>query len=210
MTVYHEGRIILIEGAQRSGKTLLGSLFGANACMRGKTVWSNLEFRFPHEPIDFYALTLQNDIGQLRNGLIFIDELNFLSDGRDSGKDYSKDFTKFALQVKKLGITFVGTTHLLDYVDRRLRENFDLLIRTRAFPVRRPDGVPPTHLKLHVQNGPNQDWIDRRLTLQLTPRMLGLYDSAHVYNPFRNMPSAKKKVKAKGSTRKVAEGVIEQ
>lgn len=181
-----EGSINVYEGQQRSGKTLTGTIFALEAYKQKKLqVFSTLGFRFPFTPLNFNKMKLDNASNPLTDGHAFIDELNFYLDARGAMSKLNKDFCKFLLQVKKQGLTLTGTTHRLNYLDIRFRQNYDLKIMPEVFP-KYPDR--PEVLKLTILNGPVTKRFNKTVKLKVEP-FLGLYDTRHVFNAFEGAPS---------------------
>lgn len=182
-----EGNIIVFEAPQRYGKTLGGCLWSLDAHQHGKTVYSTLAFKFPYKPLNFNQLKLENSNNPLRNGHLFIDELNMYLDARASMSKVNREFASFLLQVKKQGLTLTGTTHHLDYLDKRFRQNYDYKIQTEVFP-KFPN--TPDILRMKIQNGPTTRYCNKTITIKVRP-FLGLYDTLHVFNPFDGMSTDK-------------------
>lgn len=189
-----EGQTILFEGPQRRGKTLAGVLYALNAHQKGRNVFSNIHLEFPHKPLEFWDLELEDGSRRYWNGHIFIDELNFFFDSRASMSKANKQFAAYLLQQKKQGCNLTGTTHNLSYLDVRLRQNYDYIIRPSVYP-EYPE--TPKTLTLHIENGPLQRHLSRKVQINIEP-FLGLYDSFQVYDPFK-VPD--KPVKTKPTSR---------
>src|SRR5688572_2312286 len=129
-----EGNIIAFAAKQRRGKTLSGCLWSLDAYQHKKKVFSTIEFKFPYTPLKFTELKLENENNPLRNGHLFIDELNMYLDARASMSKVNREFCSFLLQVKKQGLTVTGTTHEMLYLDKRFRQNYDFEIQTDVYP----------------------------------------------------------------------------
>lgn len=173
-----EARIVIIESKQRGGKTLTGAILAKEAQRKGRKVFSIIPFEFPHELIRFSDLRPEN-APKFRGSFVYIDELNFFFDARESMTIKNRKAGRFFLQLLKQGIILVGTTHELDYLDFRLTDNYDLRFNVRVFP-EFPE--VPERLEILITNGPN---IDRRIskTFALDPHpFLGIYDTTYVVN----------------------------
>lgn len=180
-----EGSTLVFEGPQRSGKTLGMVIFALDAYQHGRSIFSNIQLGFPHSALDFSDIKLADGESRFRNGHVVIDELNFYFDARRSMSGPNVEFGAFLLQQKKQGCNLTGTTHNLNYLDIRLRGNFDYIIKPRVYPA---FPAAPRILRLVVQNGPLQKPGRKIFTLDCTP-FLGLYDSFAVYDPFKNAPA---------------------
>lgn len=160
---------------------MAGVIWALDSYQCGRKIFSNIQLGFPHNPLQFHEIKLEDGASPYWNGHIFIDELNFYFDARRSMKNENITFSTFLLQQKKQGCHLTGTTHDLMSLDVRLRENFDFLITPKVYPAY---PHPPQILKMRITNGPLQDEIDKTITLDCRP-FLGLYDSFAVYDPFR-------------------------
>lgn len=187
-----EGHTIIFEAPQRYGKTLAGTIFALDAHQIGRNVFSNIQLGFPHEPLEFSEIALEEGNRKYWNGHIFIDELNFYFDARRSLQKSNIEFSAFLLQQKKQGCNLTGTTHDLMSLDVRLRNNFDFLVSPSVTP-KFPES--PHILKMVIENGPLQAPFRRTLAIDCRP-FLGLYDSFAIYNPFKAVPK-KEKTRAK-------------
>lgn len=189
-----EGNTIIFEAPQRCGKTLAMVMWELDSYQRGRKIFSNIQLGFPHEPLQFSDVALEDAAGGKSpywNGHVGIDELNFFFDARRSMKPENIQFSAWLLQQKKQGCNLTGTTHDLMSLDLRLRDNYDYLIRPTVYPAY---PAVPQLIKMEIENGPLQKRMKRTLTLDCRP-FLGLYDSFAVYNPFKVAPKGRQPVK---------------
>lgn len=177
-----EGQIIVKNGPQRSGKTLGGCIWALNSLHQKRKIYSTIEFKFKHTPLDFYHLRLEDNANELVNSHIFIDELNFYLDARAAMSKVNREFSKFLLQSKKQGVLLSGTTHALSYLELRFRQNYDFIINCAVYP--KYPAVPEI-LTMNILNGPLQEHTNKTVTINVKP-YLGLYNTRHVYNPFQS------------------------
>lgn len=191
-----EGSTTIFEGAQRSGKTLGMVIFGLDAFQSGRTVFSNIQLGYPHEPLEFQDIHLEDGQSRFWNGHIEIDELNFYFDARRSMSGPNLEFGAYLLQQKKQGCNITGTTHNLDYLDVRLRQHYDYLIVPTVYP---KFPAAPQLLKLTIHNGPLQAYRRPRNLVLDCRRYLGLYDSFAVYDPFKSKKMDEEFPKRRGS-----------
>lgn len=196
---FREGKITIIEGPQRSGKTLAMSILAYDEHVNQKSeILTNIayehpitkEIRIPFKPLNFFELTMEH-ISDVKNRAITIDELNFYLDARGSMTKVNRRFSQWLLQSKKMGINTYGTTHNLAYLDLRFRENFDFLIQPRTiyetFRAKNGQEVKkPIALVLKWFNGPNQKHFRKTMTFDFraSPNLLSMYNSRHTFNPF--------------------------
>lgn len=200
--VYKEGKITIIEAPQRKGKTLTMSILALDEYIARRTpiittiAYENPEthkIKIPYEPLNFFQLTMAHIDGFL-NRCITVDELNFYLDSRGSMTKVNRRFCQWLLQSKKMGINTYGTTHGVDYLDLRFRENFDYLIQPNVHYETINEGTKqemqiPRYLVMKWMNGPNQARLNKTITLDFhkKPQLLGMYNTRNVFNPFQEM-----------------------
>lgn len=178
-----EGLTLVFEAPQRYGKTLGMVMWAFDEFTKGRRIFSNIQLGFPHEPLQFREIKLQDGVSPFWNGHIVIDELNFYFDGRRSMKQDNLEFSAFLLQQKKQGCNITGTTHNLESLDIRFRQNYDYVIRPRVYPAW--PVVPPRVIALEIESGPRQRRFRKTLFLECM-KYLGMYDTAAVYDPFKS------------------------
>lgn len=195
---YKEGRITVLEAAQRCGKTLGMAILALDEFIATrKPITTNIAYedpitrlcKIPFKPLNFFELTMEK-IGVFTNRCITIDELNFYLDCRGSMTKMNRRFCQWLLQSKKMGINTYGTTHSLAYLDLRFQENYDFLIQPKTYYAQDFLGNPiPRYLVLKWFNGPNQNHFRKTVTVDFAkrPDLLGLYNSRHTFNPFAEM-----------------------
>lgn len=214
-TFYQEGRIVILEAPQRAGKTLGMSILALDEYIKCRQpVITNIAYedpvtglvRIPYKPLNFFELTMEK-IGQFTNRPITIDELNFYLDSRGSMTKINRRFGQWLLQSKKMGISTYGTTHSLQYLDLRFRENFDYLVQPTTLyhnvfnEQLRVEEKKPAVLVMKWYNGPNQKHFRRTITIDFRkrPDLLGMFNSRNVFNPFAEMEEqmAREKIEKK-------------
>lgn len=176
-----EGFTIIFEAPQRFGKTLSMVIWALDYYQHGRNVFSNIQLGFPHSPLEFSDIRLEDGASKYWNGHVVIDELNFYFDARRSVSGPNLEFGSFLLQQKKQGCNITGTTHDINYLDLRLREHYDFAIRPSVYP-KYPN--VPQYLKMEIENGPLQPRTRKTIIVECG-RFLGLYDSFAVYDPFK-------------------------
>jgi len=118
--------IQLIVGNQGSGKTLFMAKMGLKAVNEGKKVYSNFKLNYEHT-----ILTFDDLMGcKLNNCVVLLDEAHLWGlDSRDSLKRHNKALVKqFVVQVRKQGVILYICTQFPNAIDRRVRDNLDLMI----------------------------------------------------------------------------------
>lgn len=179
-----EGQTIIFEGPQRVGKTLAAVAWAHLAYMQGRRIHSNVWLGFPHERLHFRDVSLEGE-SRFRGAHVFIDELNFFFDGRRSLSAQNLRFAAFLLQQKKQGCNVTGTTHSLDSLDVRLRDNYDWVCRPRVHPAY---PATPNLLRCDFEAGPLQTRPNHKprkwgFVVRAGPFM-GLYNTFETYDPF--------------------------
>lgn len=185
-----EGSTVIFEAPQRRGKSLGAVIWAWDAYEHGRNVFSTIQLGIPHEQLTFADIDLEQGSKRYWNGHIFIDELNFFFDCRRSMSSANIRFGNYLLQQKKQGCNLTGTTHSLEYLDRRIRDNHDFVVTPRVYPA---FPKPPETLKLHIRNGPTMPPFEKKITVDCRP-FLGLYDSYAVYDVMAGF----QKTKARG------------
>lgn len=181
-----EGEITIIEAPQRWGKTLAGFIRANDAWHKGRNIFTNIQFGIPHQRLEFKNIKLTDETNTesiFRGGHIFVDELNFYFDGRRSMRNLNLQFGAFLLQQKKQGCNLEGTTHSLESLDIRIKENYDKLIRTSVYP-KYP--AKPEWLTMEITNGPRHEYFYQKFAMRCA-QYLGWYNSFVVYDPFQGM-----------------------
>jgi hypothetical protein len=127
------GLIIIVIGAQGSGKT--------NFCVRSawkdhciqKRIISNVHLKFPYENLKFDDMINT----RLDNGSVIIDEAALF--GFNSRQSMSKKnielCSNWLLQIRKKKLNAVFTVQQLHVLDRRLRDNADYYVYCQKFAV---------------------------------------------------------------------------
>lgn len=189
-----EGRFILIEGKQRAGKTLLMAILAYLEYQNSRKIFTNIAYSFDYKPIYFQELDLNDKsvVAQIRNSCVTFDEIWMLMDKRNSNSKANRKFSRWLFQIKKMGVNLYGTTHDVDLLDKRARENFDYVFQVRAIPPHesRPKDIPPTHLAVHIENGPLQRYLNKTKTIKVLPHFIDLYDTENVFDPLEPPPSS--------------------
>lgn len=197
-----EGSTTVFDAPQRKGKTLAGVLWGLDAWQNGRTFFPSMPVGFPHEPLEFTEIDLEDAENNRRfwNGHIYVDELNFYFDARRSMSKDNRKFGTFLLQQKKQGCNLTGSTHNINYLDLRIRQNHDYLIHPEVFP---PYPEVPQVLIMRIEGGPLVGAFYKKIALEIKPVFLELYDSFQVYNPFKNLDETPRAKRPVGRPRKV-------
>lgn len=177
-----EGQITLWEAFQRKGKTLGLTIKAYQAFKKERPVFTNYDVTFEHRKLDFSEIVLHEGRSPFFGGHIAIDELNFLFDGRNSMSRDNREFSAQLLQQKKQGCNLEGTTHDVESLDVRIRDNHDWVINPEVYPAY-PE--KPVLMKLRIRNGPLQPYTRKVIgPFDIRP-YLGMYDTLAIHNPFK-------------------------
>lgn len=123
--------IIALNGIIGSGKTLTMTYLGYKQYKKGSDIVSNYRLNFPHkivtkQDIENYA---KSDT-QLKNCTFLFDEAHIFLDCRTSAKNIVN--TYFILQSRKRGVDIYYSTQYFGQVDKRLRDQTDLVFECTA------------------------------------------------------------------------------
>lgn len=123
--------IVLYKGRRGAGKTLTMTKDAYNYYCMGWTVYSNIEFNFPHEYISEDDILNIDGDSPIANCVLVIDEIQILLDSRRSARNRNVDFSYFIQQIRKRGIILLCTTQFTGTVDLRLRQHVDVLVKPK-------------------------------------------------------------------------------
>jgi len=157
--------IHLITGKQGSGKTLFLVKSAYAGHLKGKTVYSNIDLKFPYKPMDY------NDIidCKYKDAIVLIDEVHQLLPSRRSMSKINKEICdSFLSMVRKKNLELYGTTQTFRKVDVRFREEADFnyicskfaLIKNRFVEIISTDNLSPDipiFIKMFIQESYSGD-----------------------------------------------------
>jgi len=122
--------IVGIVGQMGSGKTLSMVFFAYHYQKQGKKILSNFRVRFPHRIITKKDI-IEYGKGcskELEDTLICLDEVQIMLDSRLHAKKGNRLISYMLLQSRKRSVDWFYTTQQFHNVEKRLRENTDLII----------------------------------------------------------------------------------
>lgn len=122
--------IIGFIGRMGSGKTLSMTRYAYKYFCAGYKIYSNIKFNFPYTEYTLKDLVdfANNDV-PLYKSLIILDEAHIFLDSRNSQRGINKIVSYFLLQTRKKGCHLYYTTQRFHQIDKRLRDNSDVLIQ---------------------------------------------------------------------------------
>jgi hypothetical protein len=116
-------------GRMGSGKTLSMVKYAHYYYKRGYKVYSNVKLNFPYETYNLETLLdYANSEESLLNSVILCDEMHIFLDSRNSGSKRSRILSYFLLQTRKKDVKLFFTTQRFHQVDKRLRDNAEVII----------------------------------------------------------------------------------
>lgn len=120
-------KIVLYKGKKGSGKTLTMVKDGYNYYKDGWLVLRNFNAKFGVKVSNDLLRKLSRD-SPIRNCVIMIDELQILYDARRSSSKTNVNVSNFIQQIRKRNIILLGTTQYTATVEKRIRENSDVVV----------------------------------------------------------------------------------
>jgi len=171
--------IIAFCGKMGSGKTLSMTYFARMMQERGRDIISNYTLNFKHrliskKEIQEYGKTKG---ASLKDVMMLIDEAQTMLDCRQHQKN--RIITYFILQTRKRGCDLAYTSQQFANVEKRLRENTDLIFECN--PVKNKKGeleyIQLTHFNYHGRDTFSANAVTY---LKVTPELFKLYDSYEI------------------------------
>lgn len=125
--------IIMFIGGMGSGKTLTMTAEAIKYTLKGFKIYSNYKLEcIPYIPLTKKVFDeLIKDKTSLQEAVLLIDEIHIWLDSRSSMKKKNKAISYFLLQTRKRNVRLLCTTQHPDQVDKRLRNNIDILVFCR-------------------------------------------------------------------------------
>jgi len=111
--------VLLFSGKPGSGKTL--SVVHYLARDKRKTIFSNVKLNIPGKEVYMFSPKKYAEIRKLRNGIVFVDEANFVFASR-FWRNIPREMLQFWAMHRKYGVDLIITSHSLKRVDIVLRE----------------------------------------------------------------------------------------
>lgn len=122
--------IHLVVGRQGSGKTLLLVSKALQGYKKNKNVYANFKLNIPTKELTYKDIIECN----LKNGLVFLDEVHLLLPSREWYKPHCKKICDgFLSQVRKQNLELWCSTQMLRKVDVRIREEADFIYECEKF-----------------------------------------------------------------------------
>lgn len=114
-----------IIGDRGAGKTCFMTYQLFKDYQRGRPIISNYHLEFGHNKLSFSEIAELPE--SLNNSTIGLDEIHIGVDSRASMSSINRQITKLATQLRKRNIILYYTTQRFNLIDKRLRQQTDLL-----------------------------------------------------------------------------------
>ncbi len=124
--------VIAYTGKPGSGKTLSAVRYIYKD--HRKTVFTNVKLEIPNKNIVQILPSNVEDLKRLRDGIVFIDEANFVFSSRFWNR-IPKDLIQFWAMHRKRGVDLILTSHSLKRIDIILRELVSYEVRCKTLGV---------------------------------------------------------------------------
>jgi len=124
--------VIAYTGKPGSGKTLSAVRYIVKD--HRKTIYTNVKLEIPNKDIIRVVPSNLQDLKKLKDGIVFIDEANFVFSSRFWSR-IPKDVIQFWAMHRKRGVDLILTSHSLKRIDVILRELVSYEIRCKTLGV---------------------------------------------------------------------------
>jgi hypothetical protein len=125
--------IIGMIGRMGTGKTLSAVRYAYHFYKSGYTIYSNIHLKFPHRYVGLQDLiNLCNNQTYLEKSVMLIDEVGFYVDSRNSQSKKNRLISLWIVMTRKLGVHVLYTSQKFHAIDRRLRDNTDVVIQCES------------------------------------------------------------------------------
>jgi len=160
--------VIAFTGKPGSGKTLSAVRYIFKD--KRKTVFTNVKLEIPGKNIIQIVPSNLQELKRLRDGIVFIDEANFVFSSRFWSR-IPKDIIQFWAMHRKRGVDLVITSHSLKRIDIILRELVSYEVRCKTFGV------------FVINNWYDVDYFERvKTSVFFGPRYYKYYDTLELVN----------------------------
>lgn len=124
--------VIAYTGKPGSGKTLSAVRYIYKD--HRKTIYTNIKLEIPNKSVIQIAPSNVQDLKKLKDGIVFIDEANFVFSSRFWSR-IPKDLIQFWAMHRKRGVDLILTSHSLKRIDVILRELVSYEVRCKTWGV---------------------------------------------------------------------------
>lgn len=168
--------IIGFIGSMGSGKTLTMVKYAFTYHKSGYKVYSNIKLRFPYDEYSLQGLLdLTENNKDLKKSVLLLDEAHIFIDSRNSVSKKNKIISYFLLQTRKKGCHLFYTTQRFHQIDKRLRDNTDILIKCYTKTTKKGEKYT-----LNIINTFKDDCLVTKKYLYESKKYYKLYDTYEV------------------------------
>lgn len=158
--------VIAYTGKPGSGKTLSAVRYIVKD--HRKTIYTNIKLQIPGKSVIQISPSNLQDLKKLKDGIVFIDEANFVFSSRFWSR-IPKDLIQFWAMHRKRGVDLILTSHSLKRVDVILRELVSYEIRCKTLGV------------FIINNWYDVDYNDKvKTSIFFGPRYYNYYDTLEI------------------------------
>jgi len=158
--------VLLFSGKPGSGKTLSAVRYIVKD--KRKTVYTNVKLEIPGKKIEQILPSNVQELKKLRDGIVFVDEANFVFSSRFWNR-IPKDLIQFWAMHRKHGVDLILTSHSLKRIDIILRELVSYEVRCKTVGV------------FAVNNWYDVDYNEKtRTSIFFGPRYYRYYDTFEI------------------------------
>lgn len=122
--------LVLYSGRRGSGKTLTMVKDAYKYFLNGWKIYSNLHLSFEHTFMTTEDI-MNIDNTTLSDVVLLVDELQVIMDSRRSARDGNLSLSYFIQQIRKRRIVLLATAQFTGDVDKRFREQLDVMARPK-------------------------------------------------------------------------------
>lgn len=116
-------------GSMGTGKTLSSVRYAYLWYKKGYTIYSNIKLNFPSVRIGLQELIdFANAETYLDKSIVLLDEAHVFLDSRNSQSKRNKMISYFIVLTRKMGCHLIYTTQKFHQIDKRLRDNSDVVV----------------------------------------------------------------------------------
>jgi hypothetical protein len=169
-------KIVLYKGSRGRGKTLTMIKDGYKYKLAGYRVLSNMKSLFWAEYIPNEDVLKLNKDSDLHNCVLILDEIQVIFDSRNFSNKENKSFSYFIMQIRKRHIIILGTTQFTDAVEKRFRQNLDIVCSPKYYP--EMDIVVASYFDITILEDVDFNGIIKpRITVFYASQVFPLYDT---------------------------------
>jgi ABC-type uncharacterized transport system ATPase subunit len=174
--------IVGIIGKMGSGKTLTMTLLAYIMQQSGKNIRTNFNINFPHQIMTKADITNygKGQGQEIQNTVLCLDEVQTILDCRTSNKN--RVMTYFILQTRKRGVDILYTSQQFFNVEKRLRENTNILLECTPVKKEGTKTLEYIHIDVIEYHGREIFSPIKTINLKVSDKIYKLYDTYQIIN----------------------------